>query len=111
MNRTEIRWNDFVQMLQTKKSRLAVFVPDYGGNEKTINDFPEQAERIDRMTETYEKFSRRGPRRRDEEDPEEDESKADKARRIKTTFMREVAGSYERLVIQFEEDDETPRSQ
>ena len=109
MNRTEIRWNDFVQMLQTKKSRLAAFVLDYGGSEKTINDFPEQAQRMDMMTEIYEKLSETGPGQRAGGQAEEEESKADKARRIKATFIREVLESYDRLVIQYEEDNEMMR--
>ena len=43
LNRTDIRWNDFVEMLATKKSRVAAFVMNYGGTAKTIDDFPEQA--------------------------------------------------------------------
>ena len=109
LNRTDIRWNDFVEMLATKKSRVAAFVMNYGGTAKTIDDFPEQAARMERMAEVYEKCSRRAVRRKEDDEEGEElddgESKADKAKGIKRTLMKEIAGSYRRIVIDFEADE------
>ena len=106
MNKTEIRWNDFIEMIETKRGRIASFALRYGGPTITIDNFPEYLTRIVKMEEIYDMITRgevearpRGNRDREAEE----ETKTEKAARLRATLRKDVVSSFNKIMRKFKD--------
>ena len=88
-------------MIETKRGRIASFALRYGGPSVTIDDFPEYG-----MEEIYDIVNRRdeGARPRGDGDREvEEETKTEKAARLRATLRKDVVSSFNKIMQKYED--------
>ena len=98
--------DDFIEMIETKRSRVASFVLTYGRPSVTIDDFPEYVTKIVKMEEIYDIVNRgdEGARPRGDADRVgEEETKTEKAARLRATLRRDVVSSFNKILQQYED--------